>query len=213
LRSLISRQDDKYRAAYGQRVTPHPRQCVFIGTTNADSGYLRDAAGNRRFWPITATGSATCKPWELSQHEVNQIWAEALMLQKADENLYIDASDILAHAEKEQRAAMETDEREGIVVEYLNTLLPENWANMKLYDRQEWLRDTKLLGTVPRKTVCPQEIWAECFRKFPADLTYKDSMAINQILAKLEGWKRSDNPTRFPLYGLCRGYEKLLHSM
>lgn len=39
LRSFLSRQNDIYRASFGKRTTPHPRQCVFFGTTNAESGY------------------------------------------------------------------------------------------------------------------------------------------------------------------------------
>lgn len=56
LRSFLSRQNDIYRAAFGRRATPHPRQCIFFGTTNAESGYLRDTTGNRRFWPVKTPG-------------------------------------------------------------------------------------------------------------------------------------------------------------
>ena len=52
VKAFISRQDDKYRASFGRRVTPHPRQCVFFGTTNSESGYLRDITGNRRYWNV-----------------------------------------------------------------------------------------------------------------------------------------------------------------
>ena len=59
LRSFLSRQNDIYRAAFGRRATPHPRQCIFFGTTNAESGYLRDTTGNRRFWPVKTPGGGT----------------------------------------------------------------------------------------------------------------------------------------------------------
>ena len=52
VKAFISRQDDKYRASFGRRVTPHPRQCVFFGTTNSQNGYLRDITGNRRYWNV-----------------------------------------------------------------------------------------------------------------------------------------------------------------
>ncbi len=52
VKAFISRQDDKYRASFGRRVTPRPRQCIFFGTTNSQNGYLRDITGNRRFWTV-----------------------------------------------------------------------------------------------------------------------------------------------------------------
>lgn len=52
-RGFISRQNDVFRASFGRRATPHLRQCIFIGTTNAEHGYLRNTTGNRRFFPVT----------------------------------------------------------------------------------------------------------------------------------------------------------------
>lgn len=204
LRSFISRQNDIYRAAFGKRPTPHPRQCVFIGTTNAESGYLRDTTGNRRFWPVKTPGSGRKHSWELLEQDVKQIWAEALELVKAGEKLYLTPEeDILA--KEEQRAAMESDEREGLVREYLDTLLPDNWDAMDLFERRNFLSGNELgeigrKGNVRRIKVSSMEIWCECFGKERANIGRADSNAITAILIKLE-WKRLPNKIRMQLYG------------
>lgn len=114
VKAFISRQDDKYRASFGRRVTPHPRQCVFFGTTNSRNGYLRDITGNRRFWNVKVSGEGKRKPWELGMEEVRQIWAEAAVYAKEGELLYLDPA-LEEYAKEEQRSAMEQDECEGVV--------------------------------------------------------------------------------------------------
>lgn len=138
LRSFLSRQNDIYRAAFGRRATPHPRQCIFFGTTNAESGYLRDTTGNRRFWPVKTPGGGTKHSWELTTEDISQIWAEVLVLVENGEKLHL-APDLETLAKSEQREALESDEREGLVREYLETLLPEDWDGMDLFDRRSFL--------------------------------------------------------------------------
>ena len=70
-------------------------------------------------------------------------------------------------AEMEQTAALESDVREGMIAEYLNTLLPEDWDKMDLAERRGFLRGDQFTGgnrtgTIQRTTVCAVEIWAEC---------------------------------------------------
>ena len=204
LRSFLSRQNDIYRASFGRRATPHLRQCVFFGTTNAESGYLRDTTGNRRFWPVKTPGGGTKHSWELTQYDIEQIWAEALVYVKGGEKLYLDAT-IDDIAKSEQRAAMESDEREGLVREYLDTLLPDNWNNMELFERRNYLNGSEFgeslhTGTVKRTSVSNMEIWCECFGKERANIRKTDSTELTGILKRL-GWKRLDNKARIPLYG------------
>ena len=70
---------------------------------------------------------------------VGQIWAETAVLAKSGESLYLDPS-LEAFAQEEQREAMEQDDREGIVREYLAMLLPENWDDMDVFDRRNYVR-------------------------------------------------------------------------
>jgi predicted P-loop ATPase len=193
VKSFASRVDDKYRPSYGRVVESHPRQCIIIGTTNNDGGFLRDVTGNRRFWPIRVTGEGLKKPWNLSDEEVGQIWAEALTIYNAGEELFL-KDDIASIAADEQRNALENDDREGIVAAYLDTLLPENWDMMDIYKRMDFIRSpddsTLVEGTVKRTQVCVMEIWCECFGR-PRDAIKKsDSYEIETILNSIGGWER-----------------------
>ena len=204
LRSFLSRQNDIYRASFGKRTTPHPRQCVFFGTTNAESGYLRDTTGNRRFWPVKTPGGGNKHSWDVTQEDVLQIWAEVMHYVKAGEKLYLDP-EVEALAKAEQREAMESDEREGLVREYLEALLPDNWDDMDTFERRNFLdgtgkADIGKKGTIRRTQVCNMEIWCECFGKERSNLKRADSNELSGILVKL-GWVRLDRKERVANYG------------
>jgi putative DNA primase/helicase len=51
VKSFLSSSSDDYRPPYARTNVKVERRCVFVGTVN-DSEYLRDATGNRRFWPV-----------------------------------------------------------------------------------------------------------------------------------------------------------------
>ena len=205
LRSFLSRQNDIYRASFGKRATPHLRQCVFFGTTNAEKGYLRDTTGNRRFWPVKTPGGSRKHSWELSSEDIRQIWAEVLVYVKAGERLYLDGK-MEDTVKSEQREAMESDEREGLVREYLDTLLPEKWDDMDLFERRNFLYGEDfgkpdLVGTVRRMSVSNMEIWCECFGKERANLKRMDSGEISAIMARIGGWDSGRKKERISLYG------------
>jgi len=208
VKSFASRVDDKYRPSYGRVVESHPRQCIIIGTTNNDGGFLRDVTGNRRFWPIRVTGKSKKHPWDLIEKEVEQIWAEAIALFEAGEELYL-TGDVAVVASDEQRGAMENDDREGLVVAYLEALLPVNWDTMDIYARQEYFRSpddpTKPEGTIRRVQVSNMEIWCECFGRHRDALKKTDSYEIEAIVNSIGGWERytgsKTGKKNIPLYG------------
>ena len=210
VKSFVSRRDDKYRAAYGVNVESHPRQSVIVGSTNAEDGFLRDITGNRRFWPVKVSGKSEKKPWELTTDTVMQIWAETLVLYRKGEDLYL-KGDEAEQAVEEQAAAMESDEREGLIREYLDTLLPEDWDQMDLAQRRNFLDGASVAGIGERgikvrQKVCNMEIWCECFRRSEADMRKSDSYEISGIMKKIEGWEKSEGREPFRIYGRQRFY-------
>lgn len=210
VKSFLSRQHDIYRPAYGRRTVELPRQCVVVGSTNNAMGFLRDVTGNRRFWPVTVKGVNPEKaPWNISQEVVDLIWAEALQIWRDGEQLFL-TGDAAAEAFDAQRAAMEADERVGMVEDYLNTLLPMNWHEMDLPSRREFLYGdfgkSELQTGMVRDRVCVTEIWCECFCKDRANLTRRDMDEIQGLLLQLDGWKRYDGKLRFSIYGIQKAF-------
>ena len=211
VKAFISRQDDKYRASFGRRVTPHPRQCVFFGTTNSQNGYLRDITGNRRYWNVKVPGNGRYKPWDMDEDTVKQVWAEVMVYAKAGEKLYL-PPELEDYAKEEQRAAMERDDREGLVQEYLDMLLPGNWDSMDVYKRRDYVRDAddpmRPDGSIRRMEVSNMEIWCECFGKAKEDMKPSDSYAISAIMERIAGWSKTGKAKILPIYGRQRIYKR-----
>ena len=211
VKGFLSTTDDKYRPSYGRVVESHPRQCVVIATVNGERGYLRDITGNRRFWIIKCRQKEQARKWSFTKEERDQIWAEAVALWRGGEKLYLEDTELPA-AEALQREAMELDERQGIVEEYLNTLLPDNWDGTDLYERRNYLSvqydPTQPRGTTVRKAVSNVEIWAECFGKNPSEMKPADSYAIAALMMRVEGWERTEKIRRILVYGRQRLYLK-----
>ena len=212
LKSFLSSQDDKFRASFGRRVSSHPRQCIFFGTTNnSDDGFLRDETGGRRFWPVTVRGEQGVATWSLTDNEVDQIWAEALHYYNKGEKIFLE-DELLKMAEEEQRKALESDPREYMVVEYLNTPVPQTWNTMSKEERIQFLNGFTSLEDqgelVPIKRVCYSQIWCECFRNNESRATPKDRADIKRILEKL-GWKKMEKRKDFGKgYGTVYAYER-----
>jgi hypothetical protein len=193
-------------------VESHPRQCIIVGSTNCESGFLRDITGNRRFWPVRVGGDSKKKAWQLT--EVDQIWAEAIVKYRDGEELFLKGEDAQM-AFSQQADAMESDDREGLVRDYLERLLPENWSSMDIYERRSFLNGSEFggsasTGTVRRERVCTMEIWSECFGKDGVNLKKIDAYELNGIMAKIEGWKRysgnKQGTLRFSIYAKQRAY-------
>lgn len=212
VKAFLSTCDDKYRPSYGKVVESHPRQCIIIATVNGECGYLRDITGNRRFWIIKLHQKKQKKTWDFTPEYRAQFWAEAKEIWKSGEKLYLEG-DLLEAAEEAQQSAMEVDERLGMVEEYLNAMLPDDWADMDLFQRRNFLQGSEFgmpehKGVHRRTEVSNAEIWCECYGKSLQELKPTDSYSIAALMAQLPNWERTTSIKRQPIYGRQRLYKK-----
>ncbi len=191
----------------------HPRQCIIIGSVNGERGYLRDITGNRRFWIVKVHQEVQIKTWDFSDYERDQIWAEAKAIYQSGEKLYLEG-ELIKSAEAAQKDAMEVDERQGLVKEYLERLLPENWNDMDIYKRRDYIREpndpTAPRGIVRRDFVSNPEIWCECFGRKPDELKPADSYQLAALMTRVSGWERTKEMKRLSLYGVQRLYRRVV---
>lgn len=211
VKGFLSRQDDAYRAAYGRVVQSHPRTCIICGTTNSTDGFLRDTTGNRRFWPVPVK-KGRLSVWEMTEETRAQIWAEAMIFVAEGETTYLDY-ELEREAARMQLNALEFDEREGEVAEYLDTLLPADWYNWDLSQRVDYFQQRDVLsptieGTMQRTRVSTKEIYCECLGLPWARFTRQDGDRIKTMLLRIGGWKSGNKLEKVPGYGPQRCYHR-----
>ncbi len=114
IKAFITRTVDRYRPPYGRMVLEVPRQGILVGTTNSQE-WLRDATGNRRFWPFDC-GELDIR-WVRENRD--QLWAEAAAAESAGEAHWLDEADDREEAEAQQQDRMVEDPWERRIAAYL----------------------------------------------------------------------------------------------
>ena len=209
IKQFLSLKVDRYRAAYGRHVKELPRCCVFFGTCN-EFEFLQDPTGNRRFWPVDTGEVRNTKNVfkDLTDEEINQIWAEAYVRWQLGEALYLSGA-LEEEAKLKQEEHREASAREGIVAAFLEKDVPEDWSKWELDKRRMYWAgsvqgDYKL---VPRDRVCAMEIWCEAFGGSMKEMRSADTREINAIIGNLKGFKgQKPKPLHFGIYGTQRGF-------
>ncbi|MER2031012.1 MAG: virulence-associated E family protein [Solibacillus sp.] len=227
IKHFLTKQVDRYRVAYGKRPEEFPRQCIFIGTTNEDE-FLRDKTGNRRFLPVQVAHGAKQSWSDISQKDVDQIWAEAVHLYHSGFALYLDER-MAAEALEMQLAHTEESVYTGQIIEFMKRPITTDWYTKTIAERklmvkslddfEEELDDTNELideilsvemdkyTTIYRDKICPLEIWCECLGKDKASITPYDRREIMSVLNSLPGWKKHNSTIKFGgEYGTQRGF-------
>lgn len=211
VKQFISQQEDWFRVAYGRRVEQYPRRCVFFGTSNKDA-YLRDTTGNRRFWPVDVGKQKPKKSVfdDLTEDEVDQIWAEAVQYFRDGEPLYL-GQELTREAEDIQEAHREADPWEGLIMDYLAEELPEDWEKWDIERRAAWrdgeVPDRENIPTKPRDRACVAEVWCELLGQDKSRLDTRAQRRIGQILSAAPGWEKAKGTARFGIYGIQKAWK------
>lgn len=201
VKNFISKREDTYRGAYARRVKTHKRQCVFFGSTNDDE-FLKDATGNRRFFPVGA--KRTRKTHLIFEPEfdavVDQLWAEAMEGYMLGEALTLsDEAEAIAGGTREEFT--ERTPIQGLIEEYLDRLFPADYEDRFLAQRLDFLNgDLGEEGTETKNSFSLIELWTEALGRRKDEYTVVKARELSNAVKALKGWKR-DKQARQKIYG------------
>jgi predicted P-loop ATPase len=96
IKEFLSKRHDVVRLPYSHKSVQMARQFVIIGTTNETEGYLHDATGNRRFWPVHI------QHFDLTRLRADrdQLWAEAAEAEALGESIRLECQREFAETDK-----------------------------------------------------------------------------------------------------------------
>ena len=212
IKQFLSLRADRYRAAYGRNISELPRRCVFFGTCNV-MDFLQDTTGNRRFWPVDVCRQARkAAPWDLTDEQIGQIWAEAYVRWRMGEALYL-TGEIEKAAQKRQEMHREAGVSEGLIQDFVNRMVPKDWATWPIERRRDFWAGAvhgEIEELVPRTTVCVAEVWCEALGGQLRDFHKNDAREINAVLDRLPEWERTDGPRLHGPYKAQRGFVRKL---
>jgi len=115
IKQFLAAQEDLFRPPYGSQMIKAKRHSVNVGTTNADT-FLKDATGDRRFWPLEVT---VVNADVLSQQRL-QLFAEALHRLNQGERYWPTPQEERELIFPEQEPFKRTDTWEDMIDAYIN---------------------------------------------------------------------------------------------
>lgn len=180
VKRFLTATQDKYRIPYERRADTFYRQCVFAGTTNKDD-FLQDETGNRRFLIVQTGVKKPSKSLFVPEimDTIKQAWAEVVNIWKNEKPQLLLPELCMQEAKELQEANMADDGKRGIIQEYLEG----------------------------KTQVCAREIWEKALGENVSPRKYQIT-EINDIIAKVPGWKKLKSPRNFEGYGKQRGFQK-----
>jgi hypothetical protein len=200
IKAFISRQEDKARLAYARRATTFSRQCIFIGSTN-DREYLKDDTGGRRFWPMPCNVEEI--DTERLEREVDQIWAEAVVLYQQMRReqplgtlpLYLSGEALRTAQEYQESRRVETeaDSLAGEIAAWLDKPIVTGSLDSDAEQPKQ------------RMLTCLKDIWLHCLCREARSYDRSANLALGAAMRLVKGWEYVGHRNFGPL-GTQRAY-------
>ncbi len=122
IKNYITERVNTFRKSYGMLAEDNKRRCVFAGTVNpgSGSGYLKDATGGGRWWPVTSQSDIHHR-LDIGKLEAarDQLWGEAVAAYKKGEPWHLIDPKLIEAAEEEQSDRQLIDPWEPAIRAYL----------------------------------------------------------------------------------------------
>lgn len=212
-KQAIASQQDFYRKPYGRNSEQHPRQCVFLGTTN-NYDFLKDETGDRRYYPIDVNIPKSTRniDKDLTSEYIAQLWAEAAYLYRNGQSIYIQDGQVLALAEQEQRKHFDESSLQSDIFNFLEIPITNDWYNESLESRRDYINayqnGNTSAGAYKRDRVSVKEIACELFGyELNQVIERCFSLDIARTLMAL-GWNKSGKAIRILPYGVVKVFYK-----
>lgn len=116
VKAFVASREDYFRAPYEPAPKKHPRQTMFIATTNATQ-YLKDWTGNTRFWPIKC---GTRVDFDGLAAERDQLFAEAVHRYQLGDATFPTSEQEKAWFAAEQDERVQGHPWEDLIADYLH---------------------------------------------------------------------------------------------
>lgn len=141
IKAFMSCTHGKVRPAYAHSAQTFLRRAIIAGSTNELSGFLTDATGGRRFWPVEV---AKCDVQAVRACR-DQLWAEAVMAYRNGEHCYLTAELERAAETLRQDKHVVRDERVLRVQQFMDGELKELY---RPYTRTQSVSESEIVVRV-----------------------------------------------------------------
>ena len=185
-KAFLSRMFDNFRLPYGLWAEDRPRQCVFVGTSNIVHFLPNDRSGNRRFLPVMCHEDQAevhiLENEEESREYIRQLWAEAMVIFRSGDFKLSLPKDIEKRLPEYQEPFMQED----------------TWADMIKCFLEDYT------GNI----VCSRMLYREALDMYGMPNKIETAQ-IMEIMSRMPGWKRFNNPRQFKSYKRQKGWERV----